>query len=133
MRRATIALLALGATLCGCGGSGGATPPTPPPGTGIDLLTVASPTCPVLRQGQPPSACERPISVRVVVERGTATVTEVQTGADGRARVPLPAGVYTLLPQSTGGALPRPPAPSSATVVDGTYSPVTLRYDTGIR
>lgn len=133
MRRAAITLLALGALLCGCGGGSVSAPPTPPANTGLDLLTIAGPTCPVQRQGQPASACQRPISVRVVVERGTATVTEVQTGVDGRARVPLPAGVYTLLPQSTGSALPRPPAPSNATVAEGSWSAVTLRYDTGIR
>jgi hypothetical protein len=129
MRRRTAATLAACAWLVACGSSGPAVV-TPPPNTGIDLLTVASPTCPVQRLGQ---LCERPISARVTVLRAGATVTTVQTGDDGKARVPLQPGTYTLQGQPASKAFPRAPAAVAVTVVTGAYAPVRLDYDTGIR
>jgi hypothetical protein len=121
--------------LAACGGTAIAQPeatPTPAPTSGIDLLTMAGPTCPVQQEGQ---LCERPISARVLVRDGGGTVvTTVQTGADGRARVPLPPGTYRVEAQSGGGAsLPRAPLPTTVTVTAGAFASVRVDYDTGIR
>jgi len=128
-RAAALLLLLVCVAVVACGSSGPAVV-TPPPNTGIDLLTEAAPTCPVQRLGQP---CVRPISARVTVLRGKTMVTTVQTGEDGKARVPLPPGTYTLQGQATGTGFPRPPAAATVTVVSGAYAPVRVDYDTGIR
>ena len=124
---AAAAVLALVA--CGSGpGHAGPTPAT----SGIDLLTMAGPTCPVQRQGQ---VCEKAISAQVLVQTTAgATLTTVQTGPDGTARVPLPPGIYRVAGQGGGGAsLPRPPIAETVTVKAGAFTKVRLNYDTGIR
>jgi hypothetical protein len=127
---AAIAVAAAAAVaLAGCGGAVGHHPATPT--NGIDLLTVAGPTCPVQRQGQ---LCERPISARVLVRNPSGSITTtVQTGADGKARVPLPPGTYTIAAQSGGSVLPRAPLPATVTVTAGAFASVRMDYDTGIR
>jgi hypothetical protein len=124
----------LAVTACGSGGSATtATTPAPPATaatTGIDLLTVAGPTCPAQRAGQ---SCTRPISARVEILAHGLAVTAVQTGADGTAHVPLPPGVYTIKGVAGGSGFPRPPAPDSVAVAAGHFVTVRLDYDTGIR
>ena len=57
----------------------------------------------------------------------------VTSGADGRYRVPLPAGRYTVLPLAPSTA-PFPRAAAvEATVVAGSVTVVNIAYDTGIR
>ena len=116
--------------VAGCGQSTSSTLP-PVPTSGIDLVVTAGPTCPVQGVSE---ACSRPLSARVVVRGSSgAAVTTVQTGGDGKARVPLPPGTYRLEPQGTGTALPRAPLPSTATVVAHAFVTVRITYDTGIR
>lgn len=121
------ASLAAGLALAACG-SGSVRPASPT--SGIDLLTMAGPTCPVQHQG---ATCERPISARVVIEDASGNaVTTVQTGSDGTAHVGLPPGSYQVAPQGSG-TLPRPPAATTATVTSGAFVTVRLDYDTGMR
>ena len=122
--------VAIATLLAACGAASSSGAPTPAT-SGIDLLTMAGPTCPVQREGQ---QCEKPISARVVVSTtGGATVTTVQTGADGTAHVGLPPGDYRISAQQGGSVLPRPPYPTTVTVTAGSFSSVRLDYDTGIR
>ena len=122
-------LLAASLLLAGCGRSPATVPPAPR--NGIDLVVTAAPTCPVQSAGQ---SCSRPLSARVVV-RGSAgaVVTTVQSGGDGKARVPLQPGTYRLEPQGTGSAFPRPPPASTVTVAADSFTTVRIIYDTGIR
>jgi len=123
-------LAAATAVLAACGAAG--TGPTGSPATtGINLVTMAGPTCPVQRQGQ---LCEKAISARVVVRtKAGATVTTVQTGAEGTAHVALPPGVYQVAGQAGTGGFPRAPAAQSVIVSAGAFVSVRLDYDTGIR
>lgn len=126
--RALLAAATAALALAACGASG--TPPPTPTG-GIDLLTMAGPTCPVQRQGQ---VCERAISARVTVhDSHGATVTTVQTGNDGKAHVPLQPGSYQVVPVSGGNGFPRAPQPQTVAVKAGAYLLVRIDYDTGIR
>jgi hypothetical protein len=133
-RRLTARLVVAAAALllAGCGsdsGAHGVASPTPVH-SGIDLLTVAGPTCPVQRAGQ---ACQRTISARVDILRGATVVVTVQTGVDGTARVPLPEGLYVVRGEAGDTGLPRQPGPQTVTVDPSAYARVQLVYDTGIR
>jgi len=106
---------------------------TPPGAEGIDLTTVAGPTCPVQREGE---TCTRPISATVLVTRADgSTAATVHTSANGTAHVPLSPATYTLTaqPQPGVGILPRSPAPTTTTVPAGLFVSVQIIFDTGIR
>jgi hypothetical protein len=117
--------------LVACGGPAASTTPSPAT-AGVDLLTMAGPTCPVQREGQ---TCVKPVSVlvQVLTSPGGKAVTTVQTGVDGKAHVPLPPGTYLVRGEAGKGGLPRPPVGSTVTVQAGVFTPLTLNYDTGIR
>jgi hypothetical protein len=76
----------------------------------------------------------RPLAATIVVRDGNGMeVTRFHSGADGRFKVNLAAGSYTLLGLTVGSSfLPRP-IPTSVTVTQGTYASVTVQYDSGIR
>ncbi len=106
------------------------------PDSGIAGLVVAGPTCPVESVPPAPGCAPRPLRATVRIRRiGTNDpATSVRSGADGRFRVPLYPGTYSVraLPYA-GLALPRPPPASRVRVRAGRYTRVEIRYDTGIR
>jgi Prealbumin-like fold domain len=120
------ALLLLAA--CGGGGGSGGTPT--PLLSGIDVYTVAGPTCPVQRAGQD---CTAAIAARVVVSQGANTVATVQTSSNGRGHLPLRPGTYTVTGQAPPRGLPRPSAPQQVTVPEAQFVAVQVLFDTGIR
>lgn len=125
MRRLVI-VLSLAALLAACGAQAA------PPGTGIQGVVEAGPTCPVERINSP--CPPRPLAASILVrDAGGAEVMRFQSGADGHFKVELKPATYTLvgLPIGTGG-LPRP-IPVTVVVTAGAYSQVTIRYDSGIR
>ncbi|HXA30378.1 MAG TPA: carboxypeptidase-like regulatory domain-containing protein [Candidatus Angelobacter sp.] len=118
---------------CGKGGPASATP-TPAPTvllSGVDVLTISGPTCPVQRQGD---TCTAPIAAAVVVTRSDGSVAaRATTSSNGRGHIPLPPGSYTVSGESGGHAFPRPPAPQPVTVPPDQFVAVQLSFDTGIR
>src|ERR1700694_5790385 len=104
----------------------------PPPGTGIQGMVQGGPTCPVERINSP--CPPHPLAATIVVRDGTgAEVTRFHSGADGRFKVDLRPGTYTLVGLTIGSSsLPRP-ITTSATVSQGTYTSVNIEYDSGIR
>jgi hypothetical protein len=102
------------------------------PGTGIQGMVQVGPTCPVERINSP--CPPRPLAATIVVrDRSGAEVTRFHSGADGRFKVDLRPGTYTLIGLNIGSSfLPRP-IPTSVTVTDGIYTSVTVQYDSGIR
>ena len=124
-----IASITLTIALAACG----AQPAQPPqPGTGIQGVVQVGPTCPVERIDSP--CPPHPLAATIVVRDASgAEVTRFHSGADGRFRVDLRPGTYTLVGLSIGsGMLPRP-IPTSVTVTSGTYTSVNVEYDSGIR
>ena len=121
---ATIVLL-----LTGCGASA----PAVQSGTGIQGVVESGPTCPVERINSP--CPPHPLAATVVVSNSQGVeVTRFHTGADGRFKVNLAPGAYTLLGQSIGGSgMPPRPIPTTVTVTKGTYVTVNVEYDSGIR
>src|SRR5438445_10801356 len=106
--------------------------PAAQPGTGIQGTVQAAPTCPVERINSP--CPPRPLAATVVVRDGTgAEVARFHSGGDGRFKVDLRPGTYSLVGLTIGStSLPRP-IPTSATVSQGSYTSVNIEYDSGIR
>ncbi len=119
---------------------GDAIPPDawPSPGgdgrTGIMLIALRGPICPVERIPPDPACASQPVPGAVVVIRDVAgdEVKRVTLDADGIAFVELAAGTYTLEPQPAEGTM-APAGAQSVTVIAGIGFPVILDYDTGIR
>lgn len=104
--------------------------------SGISGLIVAGPTCPVERVPPEPACAPRPLVAALRIWRAghRAQAKLVTSHANGRFRISLPVGTYTVeaLPQANS-PFPRPPAPSEVRVSTGLFASITLSYDTGIR
>ncbi len=143
--------VALALAACATAGPGSAptSPParTPPPAatlaltpapsqpaansSGIEGQILIGPACPGPVSAANPCP-DQPYQATVrVLDAAGRLVTEFESDAQGRFRVPLPPGAYTLEPQSPG-ALPHA-GPQSVTVAAGQYTTLTLTYDSGIR
>jgi hypothetical protein len=110
-------------------------PPSLPPnsGTGITGITLLAGGCPVERMEQP--CRERPISVTLtVLEAGTNRIaTNVISGKDGTFRVNLAAGRYLVRSAAAVGPLMSRAVPAAVEVKDGTYTPLTMRFQAHIQ
>jgi hypothetical protein len=102
------------------------------PGTGIQGVVQIGPTCPVERINSP--CPPHPLAATVVVRNSSgAEVTRVHSGADGRFKVDVAPGTYTVVGLNIGsGGMPRP-IPTSVTVTAGSYAVLNVEYDSGIR
>jgi hypothetical protein len=117
--------------MTGCAGS--AIPGTPASSgadSGIEGIALAGPQCPVEIEGSP--CPPKPIAIRVVVrDRSGGEVVTFQTAADGRFRVGLPPGRYTL--STADQAVLLFLKPTEVNVPEGSYVELQLDVDTGIR
>lgn len=123
-----LALILLVMVVAGCGTA----VPHAPTGSGIQGTVEAGPTCPVERINSP--CPPHPLAATVVVRDPQGIeITRFHSGADGRFKVDLAPGTYTLIGQPLGGSpLPRP-IPTTVTVTSGIYATVKVEYDSGIR
>ncbi len=139
------ALLLLGVgLLVACAGdrpAPGSPAPSPPAvgrsptvtGSGIAGEVVLGPLCPAVPQGSPCPDRPYAATLRVQERDGRRDLLTVQSGDNGRFRVGLPPGEYRLVPVSPQPGAPPYAEPQVVTVQPGRYTPVTIRYDTGIR
>jgi hypothetical protein len=97
--------------------------------SGIAGKVLLGPTCPVQRVGQTCETAYR-TTIEVLTARRHRLVKKVRSGSDGRFRVQLAPGRYTLTGAHSG--LPRA-TPVTVTVRAHRYAHVTIRFDTGIR
>lgn len=109
-----------------------ASAPSARPGTGFTGYVLVGPTCPVERLNSP--CPPHPLSATIIIRDGQGSeVARVQSGTDGHFKVDLLPGTYTLIGLDVNNsALPRP-IPTTATVTRGSYTQVTVEYDSGIR
>jgi hypothetical protein len=113
------------------GGGGRVTPQTE---SGIEGEAVMSPASPgPQRQGQPGSAPYQ-TTLAVVNTADGREVARIQTGADGRFRVSLPPGEYTIgpSPEEQRRRFPRGET-HTVKVVAGRFVSVTIAFDSGMR
>ena len=104
------------------------------PGTGIEGLIVIGPSCAAVSQAHP--CPDVPFAATVSVRDGAGKEeAKFTTGGDGRFRVELPPGTYTLVPINPNPIPSIPPRgqEQTVTVIDGKLTPVLVQYDSGIR
>ena len=110
-------------TACGAAGSGDGT-------SGIEGRALAGPQCPVIVEGSP--CPDLPWEGTVVVADVSAgDEFTVETGADGRFRLPLAPGSYVL--SIRAGSSPSSAKPQTILVESGSFTDVVISVDTGIR
>ena len=100
--------------------------------SGIQGQVMIGPTCPVMMQN---SSCpDAPFAANIIVSRDGSEVTVFETGADGRFHIALDPGTYDVAaePLEPGGIASLKPLPP-VSVFEGTYTSVTLTFDSGIR
>lgn len=97
--------------------------------SGIEGLVLIGPMCPVVRPGE--SCPDKPFSAEVAVQTPSGReAARFRSDEEGRFRVALKPGTYTLVPKSNGIQM----APEAqVTVADGEFTPVRITYDSGIR
>ena len=101
-----------------------------PRGSGIEGQVLLGPMCPVVQEGQP--CPDQPYQATLTVRSlDGLQVAQFQTDAQGRFQVPLVPGEYILHPESPNG-LPFA-GDQSFTVQTGSFTRITIHYDSGIR
>jgi hypothetical protein len=108
--------------------------------SGIEGMVTIGPMCPVLREGLP--CPDQPYEADIVVYQGAAAcpvagcaeAAHTRSGKDGRYRVLLPPGPYTVVPLPPDLGLPFPRSgPMSVVVPSGLFTTVDIHFDSGIR
>ncbi|MCW3840630.1 carboxypeptidase-like regulatory domain-containing protein [Micromonospora yasonensis] len=131
----TVALTAITPIGCAPGGSSGTSSPTgaASTGSGIEGRTMVDGGCPVIRDNSP--CPDRPMPARLAVTRpgSNVPVATATSDPDGRFRLPLPPGDYVLHPSNVTGGLHPAAAPIGVRVTPGTYTTITVPFDSGIR
>jgi hypothetical protein len=106
-----------------------------PPGSGESGITgvvLIGPQCPVVREGEecPDAPYEAFIGIRDAAGQAIASVA---SGADGRFRVELPPGTYTLVARpQTSTPIPGP-VEMTVTVEAAEFTEIVVSMDSGIR
>ena len=104
-----------------------------PGDSGVSGLVLLGPLTPVEQVGGPPNERPYEAAVRVVRAGSDDVVASARSGADGRFRVNLAPGRYTLIAASPDNAVLPYASPVDVTVVAHRFADVTIRFDTGIR
>ncbi len=123
---ATLLVAAFALIAAQCDGNGS------PPSSGIEGLVTIGPTCPVERIDTP--CPDKPYQATIVVnDEGGNEVARGQSGEDGRFKVVLAPGTYTLEPQaSSQGGYPFAKE-QQVEVQAGAFTQVSIQFDSGIR
>lgn len=102
--------------------------------TGVHIVAVAGPTCPVETVPPDPACAPRPVpnAVIQIVDVDGAQDRPIILDAAGRAFVALQPGAYTVNAQGAEGHMNGPEA-QRVLVEEGQVTEVVLAYDTGIR
>ena len=96
--------------------------------SGLFGIVMRGPIQPVCRIGVP---CDEPASVTLVFSRAGREAARVRSHADGRYRIALPPGTYSV--RTTLRSFGRIPQPASVRVPRSRYARVDFSIDTGIR
>jgi hypothetical protein len=126
--KSLIALSAILLLAVGCGQE-----PAAPQDSGVEGVTMVDGGCPPARDAPP--CPDKPLSARIKVTRAGSgeDVVAVNSGEDGRFRIALEPGDYTLHPANLAGT-PLPIAqPIDVHVVASRFTTVEVPFDSGVR
>lgn len=126
--KSLIAVSALVLLAVGCGQG-----PAAPQDSGVEGVTMVDGGCPPARDAPP--CPDKPLSARLEVTRAGSdeAVVAVNSGDDGRFRIALEPGDYTLHPANLAGT-PLPIAqPIDVHVVANRFTTVEVPFDSGVR
>lgn len=103
-------------------------------GGGIAGEVVLGPSCPVMGPGMEEECADKGYQTTLVVKTKDEKreVARVRSGADGRFRVTLAPGEYSVGPLPGAGQLPVCKM-QFVTVEPGQFAPIAIHCDTGIR
>ncbi len=105
---------------------------SPTSGSGIAGLVTLGPTCPGPTRLNDPNCQDKPYQATITIQNMNGLeVAQVTSDAAGKFQVELPAGTYTLHPE-TPNTLPIA-QDMEVTVKAGEYTQVTIQYDSGLR
>jgi hypothetical protein len=132
----TMAFLAVSAAGCAQASSGGTLQPARRPqrgeSSGIRGIVTVDTGCPQVMDTPCP---RRPLHARLVIRAAGSghPAVHAYSGPDGRFRVPLAPGRYTIAPLNIDNA-PAPTAfPVSASVHRGAWTTISIEFDSGVR
>src|SRR3979490_1359501 len=98
-----------------------------PAGSGIQGVVQAGPTCPVERINSP--CPPRPLGATIVVrDPAGREVARTHSAADGRFKVEVAPGTYTVVGLNIGSSMLPRPIPTTVTVTLGSYTTITVEY-----
>jgi hypothetical protein len=127
MKRALV-LGVVAVLLVGCGDRGNERSSAP---SGIEGIVLLGPLCPVERADSP--CPDKPIASEISVTAASGQgFADGRSGADGRYRIDLPPGVYTVTARGIGQSLQVGKA-VSVTVRSSEFTHLDLMVDSGIR
>jgi len=98
--------------------------------SGVEGQVFIGPLCPVMQQGQ--ECPDQPYQATLTVNNSNGReIVKVQTDEQGRFKIPLEPGEYILHPESPN-VMPFA-SEQTFTVEAGTFTQITVNYDSGIR
>jgi hypothetical protein len=124
MRRLPILILLVASAACSNGSAGDG-------GSGIEGRVTIGPQCPVEQMGSP--CPDAPFAALVTVTAHGDTVAEATSGSDGRFRIALEPGTYTVVAGPPGGAGIAIGTPIDVVVRASSFTHADLSVDSGIR
>lgn len=101
--------------------------------SGIEGQVLIGPTCPVVRENDP-NCADKPYPTTLGLYQNGQLLARLVTDDQGRFKVSLEPGTYTLVPEHKAGQIARPLQTEQRVVVNaGVYTSVKVIYDSGLR
>jgi hypothetical protein len=99
--------------------------------SGLEGLVTVGPQCPVVREGE--SCPDLPYAATLELRQAGRLIVRFQSDVQGKFRVVVRPGPYSLEPQLPVGQFLPAAGPQTVTVLEGQFSRIAVVYDSGIR
>ena len=99
--------------------------------SGLEGLVTVGPQCPVVREGE--SCPDLPYAATLELRQAGRLIVRFQSDVQGKFRVAVRPGSYSLQPKSPVGQFLPAAGPQAVTVLEEQFSSIAVMYDSGIR
>jgi hypothetical protein len=99
----------------------------------LEGVVTLGPMCAVMTENDPKCADKAYMAPFGLRDGAGQMVLRFASDAQGRFKVSVRPGTYTLIPQTPGGAMLPKASAREVTLQDGVTTNVTVQYDSGIR